>query len=425
MDAVLSPSLETRKRPNGITIIAVLWTLTSIFIIDWGLNQVILDFGELPYLHDPSEPKWFSFGVPADIVLSFSMVALSFLTVFTVYGLFTAKSWSFKSAFAIPVFTAIIDGAAAALYASAPAELEFAVFFSLYLALTVINLVWVVVIWVYLRKPNVKQYIIGSLKAPPLPPPPALISPSHWGTREGDVIKTIVSQGRPLTWNEIHQATDLDEDSLNKALSNLFSSNEIQKIGDTREKRYRVSHKLYKDYYTRLHANLHIERRTKLVEWINQWKEVRKLDFSLEHEHFFLEGRHLDDFSKELISHAKSEVLVVNPFIQDCDLSNTLRDVKKRGINVQIITRSPRDKYPEHRENKQKYLSTLQKEGISLVYNEKVHAKLIVVDHAVAIVSSMNFYPDSSAGVSWEAGLVSIDKRVVDSIVSSPLSRFI
>jgi phosphatidylserine/phosphatidylglycerophosphate/cardiolipin synthase-like enzyme len=130
-----------------------------------------------------------------------------------------------------------------------------------------------------------------------------------------------------------------------------------------------------------------------------------------------LEGRHLDDFSKELISHAKSEVLIVNPFIQDCDLSNTLIDARKQGIYVQIVTRTPRDKNPEYLKNKQDYLSKLEKEGISVVCNEKVHAKLIVTDHAVAIVSSMNFYPDSSAGVSWEAGLVSTDTKVVDSTV--------
>jgi len=31
----------------------------------------------------------------------------------------------------------------------------------------------------------------------------------------------------------------------------------------------------------------------------------------------------------------------------------------------------------------------------------------------------MNFYPESSAGVSWEAGLVSTDTNVVESIVDS------
>jgi hypothetical protein len=78
-------------------------------------------------------------------------------------------------------------------------------------------------------------------------------------------------------------------------------------------------------------------------DWINQWKEVKDLDFSIEHEHFFLERRYLDDFSKELISHAKSEVLIANPFILPCDLSNTLIEARRNGVKVQIITRRPHD----------------------------------------------------------------------------------
>ena len=57
-----------------------------------------------------------------------------------------------------------------------------------------------------------------------------------------------------------------------------------------------------------------------------------------------------------------------------------------------------------------------------MFYDAKVHAKLIVVDRAIAIISSMNFYADSSAGVSWEAGLVSADSNIVKTIVNSFLN---
>jgi predicted transcriptional regulator len=261
-----------------------------------------------------------------------------------------------------------------------------------------------------LRKPNFKQYIIGSVS-----PPPLHLSLLYPGTWKGEVIKAIMMHGRPLEWRELQNATGLEEKSLNRALYELIDSEEIHKV----DKKYDLSKKLYTDYDK--FFNL---RKTELTSWIGQWKKVRKLDFSLEHEHFFLEGRHLDDFSKELISHAKSEVLVVNPFIQDCDLSNTLREVKKKGIEVQIITRSPHDdKYPEYLKRKQEYHAKLKQDGIALIYKEKVHAKLLVVDRAVAIASSMNFYPGSSAGVSWEAGLVSTDSKVVESVVQSTLSR--
>jgi phosphatidylserine/phosphatidylglycerophosphate/cardiolipin synthase-like enzyme len=137
---------------------------------------------------------------------------------------------------------------------------------------------------------------------------------------------------------------------------------------------------------------------------------------------FFLEGRHLDEISKDLICNAKTEVLVVNPFVDDCDLSNTLRDVSRSGKKVRLITRPPEDEKDSHRKRKREYHATLKNEGVILTYNRKAHAKLIVVDRAVIIVSSMNFYSGSSAGASWEAGLISINDAVVEGVVDSILN---
>jgi hypothetical protein len=236
--------------------------------------------------------------------------------------------------------------------------------------------------------------------------------PRSW---QGLVIRAIVQAGRPLAWREIQEATDLDTKSLNRALFELISSEDIYKIerGTHAESKYNISDQ-------RLHVCSELYNpKTELVKWIAGWKEIRNLDFLIGHEHFFLERRHLDDFSKELISHAKFDVFIANPYIQDCDLSNMLIEASKKGINVQIITRYPEDKHPEYLKKKQDYHSKLKQEGISLFYDAKVHAKLIVVDRAIAVISSMNFYADSSAGVSWEAGLVSTNQNVVNSIVDS------
>jgi len=236
--------------------------------------------------------------------------------------------------------------------------------------------------------------------------------PRSW---QGLVIRAIVQSGRPLTWREIQEATGLGKKSLNRALFELISSEDIYKIesNTNAESKYNISDERFQIY-----SELY-NPKTELVKWIAQWKEIRNLDFSIEHEHFFLERRHLDDFSKELISHAKFDVLIANPYIQDCDLSNTLIEASKNGINVQIITRPPEDKHPEYLKKKQEYHSKLKQEGISLFYDAKVHAKLIVVDSTIAAVSPMNFYADSSAGVSWEAGLVSTNQKVVNSIANA------
>lgn len=125
--------------------------------------------------------------------------------------------------------------------------------------------------------------------------------------------------------------------------------------------------------------------------------------------------------SKGLISDSKTEVLVVNPYVANCHLSNTLREANKRGVEVRLVTRPPsiRD---QHRKERKEYHSTLKKEGITLAHNKKAHAKLIAVDRAAAIISSMNFYSESSAGSSWEAGLVTIEETVVKSVVNSILT---
>jgi len=183
MDVVSSKS-QAKRRPRGIMLIASLWTLTSIVRAYLGLQTLIVDFGLLPYLSslfDPSAPEWsiysirerewISFGLPAETVFSLSIIALCFLAVLTAYGLFTAKRWSYRSAFIVPALATIVDVAAGALYATAPAEQGFIgeiarARTSLFLSLAMVNVIWIIVISIYLRKPDVKQYIIGSSPSP-------------------------------------------------------------------------------------------------------------------------------------------------------------------------------------------------------------------------------------------------------------------
>lgn len=258
--------------------------------------------------------------------------------------------------------------------------------------------------------------------------------PTYYGSWKGRIIEAIVRNGQ-LKWGELVELTGLDENSLKKALAELFDSSQIEK----NEGRYRVSYELYEEYsdflgkqkssgesytaearpkITQSHPEL---RKTEIIDWINRWKEVEKISFSIGPKHFFLEDRHLDSFSKGLICESKSEVLVVNPFIEKCDLSETLREAKARGIEVKALTRPPDDTNEQHRKRREEYHSILREEGIRLYYNNEAHAKLVVVDRAAAIVSSMNFYSGSSGGRSWEAGFVSLEDTVVASVANAIL----
>ena len=53
--------------------------------------------------------------------------------------------------------------------------------------------------------------------------------------------------------------------------------------------------------------------------------------------------------------------------------------------------------------------------NILLRTDNQIHSKIMVVDNSIAVVSSMNFYSGSSGGASKEAGIVSMDKQVVES----------
>lgn len=144
----------------------------------------------------------------------------------------------------------------------------------------------------------------------------------------------------------------------------------------------------------------------------------------MEVKHFFLDNRHLDELSKELIIKAENEVLVVNPFVKKCALSDTLKEASYRGSNVKLLTRFPDDENPKYRDEKKEYHSSLKTAGVNVRYNKAVHAKIIVVDRAVAISSSMNFYCASSGGASWEAGIVTLEQTVVEPIVNKILKLF-
>ncbi len=156
-----------------------------------------------------------------------------------------------------------------------------------------------------------------------------------------------------------------------------------------------------------------------LADFVAKWRAFKNLSFSLDARHFFLEGTYLDDLSKDLIRRAKKEVLLVNPYLELCNLSNTLIDAEEAKANVLVITRNPSDNKRDNLENieeKQKYHESLKDKGIIINYDPRIHAKLLVVDEQIAVISSMNYYSWSSGGSSWEAGMISIDGAIVNSV---------
>jgi len=148
----------------------------------------------------------------------------------------------------------------------------------------------------------------------------------------------------------------------------------------------------------------------RVVDWVNQWRLNENVESNLNH--FYLEDILLYEFSKKLIENANMEILVSNPFVKKCYISKALRVMSRKGIDVKLITRSNSN-----------YIKKLSENGISLTFDESVHAKLIVVDRCVGIASSMNYYAGSTGGELWEAGLVTIEETTVQSIIDSILKK--
>jgi hypothetical protein len=267
--------------------------------------------------------------------------------------------------------------------------------------------------------------------------------PKYYGSWKGQVIEAIVTNGA-MDWTGLLDFTELSPKSLNKAIA------ELRQTGILTEKdgQYRVSHEVWKEYKAFFSSqettteDKIVEKDTQTIKgiggvisasissygkqndvksWVNEWKKVNNLNIPIESNHFFLIGGPLDSISKGLIQNAKDEILVVNPFVEDCNLSNSILDARKKGVKVKLITR-PINKSDRNCEDKQGYHVDLKQSGIILSYDKKVHAKLIVVDREVAIISSMNFIVTSSGGSSWEAGIVSMEETVVNSIADSIMS---
>jgi phosphatidylserine/phosphatidylglycerophosphate/cardiolipin synthase-like enzyme len=264
--------------------------------------------------------------------------------------------------------------------------------------------------------------------------------PKYYGSWKGRVIEAIVRNGL-MDWNGLLEFTELSPKSLNKAIAELHQNGILTKEKDGK---YKVIYEVYKEYKAFFNsqdtsaeekivdvtartikgidkiisATISSVKEKDIKSWINDWKKVNNLAFSVDSNHFYLKGGDLEIIIKGLIQRAKEEILVVNPFINQCNLSNAIGEAGKKGVKTTIITR-PIGSRDMRREEIQDCHDELMQSNVVLKYNNSVHAKLVIVDREVAVISSMNFIPTSSGGSSWEAGVVSIDEAVVKSVVES------
>lgn len=162
---------EKNKRPIGLTIIAILWLISGIIHIYLASEIVRGDLEALEYLSLSWIPEWewFSFVVPTELTLSIIVLCLAVLQILTVPGLLAGKKYSHRLALATPVAFVIVNLALLGLYLSAPSGIDLGNSL-IYPAVSVaVNVLWVLVYWKYLAKPDLKTYLGVTQPKPPVP----------------------------------------------------------------------------------------------------------------------------------------------------------------------------------------------------------------------------------------------------------------
>ena len=277
------------------------------------------------------------------------------------------------------------------------------------------------------------------------------LQPRHWDTKNGEVLKAIVNS-KWRTWGEIHEATGFNQYDLDQVLSELKKADIISEDENTyareRSKYWIEDYDLYCEYRDYLQINYDSkylskeyreekeknralrEKSEAIFNYIEEneyentviknviWWSMREgINYRVFSEHFFIEGDLLDRLCKDVIDFSKNKILVVNPFVDQCSLSDKLKEAGLQGKDVTLLTRSPfSESSARVRTLRKKYHDALLKSGVKIYYNDRLHSKIIFSDNLLGIVSSMNFKSESSSGKNLEAGMVAWEKQTIKSL---------
>ena len=254
----------------------------------------------------------------------------------------------------------------------------------------------------------------------------------YLGTIKGQILKAIAVD-ELYQWSEIRDSLGLTHDQFKPIMKELEKEGLIEDRGG-----FKVEYNLWLQYkahfgdgwakrklveiederkreeeFLRLSAERkRIERENHLKRRFQEYIKFMNIDVKPEISHLFLKGDRLDSLIRDLIPLSKKEILVVNPYVEKSALCDLLIQGIGKGIDVQLITRSPeKDNFYGRRQNAKKvYHKTLIESGVQVFYNDDVHAKLFILDKQVLAISSMNLYSESIAGKLWEAGMASTDQ---------------
>lgn len=120
-----------------------------------------------------------------------------------------------------------------------------------------------------------------------------------------------------------------------------------------------------------------------------------------------------NEISKEL-SEAKHEVLICSPWITY--IVEELSNLKSKNVNLKIITRFTKEDTDKGITDLNKLSKLKDNFGAEIRYNNDLHAKMVIVDNSVAIISSANLTKRGLLFVNYEAGICLRNKDKVNKI---------
>jgi hypothetical protein len=259
-----------------------------------------------------------------------------------------------------------------------------------------------------------------------------LDSLKYLGTVKGQILKAIAVD-EFYNWGEIRDSLGFTNEQLRPYMKELEREGLVEDRGG-----FKVEYNLWLQYkahfgddwakrklveveeerrreeeFLRLSAERkRIERENHLKRRFQEWIKFMNFELKSRTSHVFLKGDQLDSLIRVLIPNSKKEILVVNPYVEKSALCDQLMQCTGKGVDVQLVTRSPeKDNFYGRRQDAKKlYHKTLIESGVQVFYNDDIHAKLFILDRQVLAISSMNLYSESIAGKLWEAGIASTEQ---------------
>jgi phosphatidylserine/phosphatidylglycerophosphate/cardiolipin synthase-like enzyme len=115
---------------------------------------------------------------------------------------------------------------------------------------------------------------------------------------------------------------------------------------------------------------------------------------------------------------AQQEILISSPWITHIidELSGFKKKDGEKKINIKIITRLIKEDIEKGVTDLDKFRVLKDTFGAEIRYNNDLHAKMVVVDNSVAIISSANL-TKKGLFVNYEAGVCLKDKSKVNKVV--------